>query len=158
MLASTCAYGRPVSSASRRHSRVANCTTQLRSIAASNVATPSSPSQGAHSPAYAVIDVGGVKQYVEEGSSFACSKRALEEVSLGGTVRFQKVLALKHEGELLKGRPYLEGAVVEGRLEDEFRGPGMWSSMTTSSQSSLDDDEVKPERMLRRILITRIQG
>lgn len=46
----------------------------------------------------------------------------LAQVSLGGTVRFQRVLALKQQaGELLKGRPYVEGAVVEGRLEDEFK-------------------------------------
>lgn len=37
-------------------------------------------------------------------------------------MRFQRVLALKQQaGELLKGRPYVEGAVVEGRLEDEFK-------------------------------------
>lgn len=91
------------------------------------------------------------QHWVYEGSSFAICKRALEEVRcmfsrspwaelasdgvatpvqvddtpvlpIGGTVKFKRVLALKQQaGELLKGRPYVDGAVVEGRLEDEFK-------------------------------------
>jgi len=102
---------------------------------------------------YAVIELEpGVRHFVEEGSNFVCSRRMLSEVSLGGTVTFQKVIALKDsEGSLRRGKPYLPGVLVEGRFEDEFRGPGSWASL--SSQ----DNDTYSEQMLRKILITRIQ-
>ena len=76
-------------------------------------------------------------------------------ISLGGRCTFSRVLALKtQEDELLKGKPYLDNIMVEGRIEDEFRGPAMWTSL-----ASQDDGEGinEDEYLLRRILITRIQ-
>ena len=74
---------------------------------------------------YAVINVGGVKQYVEEGMSFFTpSSPSFMDESLKGTVRFKTVLALKSDGTLVKGtrsKPYID-AVVEGAVEeDEFQ-------------------------------------
>mmetsp|Transcript_10106 Transcript_10106/g.21616 ORF Transcript_10106/g.21616 Transcript_10106/m.21616 type:complete len:171 (-) Transcript_10106:807-1319(-) len=109
-----------------------------------------------HSPVtvdrgYAVIDVGGTRQYVEEGTSFACSKQDLGEASLGSVVQFQKVLALKQDGELYQGKPYLNNVVVEGRLEDEFRGP-----VATPASAQLDGGLQAAQLMLSKVLITRI--
>lgn len=77
---------------------------------------------------YAVISIGGVKQYVEEGMSFFTPSSAsfmVMDVALKGTVQFKTVLALKSDGTLVKGtrsKPYVTDALVEGELlEDEFR-------------------------------------
>ena len=78
---------------------------------------------------YAIVNIGGAKQYVEEGMSFfvPASSAPLFDVALEGTVRFKTVLALKADGTLVRGtrkQPYLSDCQVEGELEDEFKIKG----------------------------------
>jgi ribosomal protein L21 len=71
---------------------------------------------------YAIINVAGAKQYVEEGMSFYTPASVFDD-ALKGTVQFRSVLALKSDGTLIKGtrsNPYVN-ALVEGELQEEVR-------------------------------------
>lgn len=73
---------------------------------------------------YAVIDVGGSQQFVEEGTWFACRTGELQSAVPGAQVQFDKVIAVRSDGEFLRGKPYLANVVVEGTLVEEFAVPG----------------------------------
>jgi len=53
---------------------------------------------------YAVVEVGGSQQIVEE------------------EVKFPRVVAVKEGGEMSYGEPYLEDATVEAEIVEEYRG------------------------------------
>jgi large subunit ribosomal protein L21 len=65
---------------------------------------------------YAVIETGGKQYRVQEGDTLFVEKLDAE---VGATVDFDKVLILSKEGELLAGKPYLEGAKVEASVLEQ---------------------------------------
>lgn len=66
----------------------------------------------------AVIETGGKQYKVSVGQKFKIDKIASES---GKTVSFDKVLLLYDEKESKIGRPYIEGASVEGEILKQGR-------------------------------------
>jgi large subunit ribosomal protein L21 len=79
-----------------------------------------SPLSQAPPATYAVVEVGGTQMFVEPGKWYTCNRLKVE---VGSKIRFGRVLALKHEGKLTVGRPYLENVSVEAEVIEELRGP-----------------------------------
>lgn len=65
---------------------------------------------------YAVIETGGKQYRVEEGDTLYVEKLNAE---VGETINFDKVLILSKDGELLAGKPFVDGAKVEGSVLDQ---------------------------------------
>mgnify|MGYP000872131821 CR=1 FL=1 len=65
---------------------------------------------------YAVIETGGKQYRVQEGDVVFVEKL---DVAEGETVSFDKVLVLSNEGNLNAGKPYVEGAKVEGTVLEQ---------------------------------------
>ncbi|NLL81485.1 MAG: 50S ribosomal protein L21 [Tissierellia bacterium] len=65
---------------------------------------------------YAVIETGGKQYRVQEGDIVFVEKL---DVAEGETVNFDKVLLLSNEGNLNAGKPYVEGASVEGTVLEQ---------------------------------------
>lgn len=72
------------------------------------------------SDAYAVIDIGGVQQIVEEGRWYTCNRLQAEP---GSTIKLGRVLAHKSGGKFTVGQPYLSGVTVEAQVLEELKGP-----------------------------------
>ncbi|TJX63134.1 50S ribosomal protein L21 [Soehngenia saccharolytica] len=64
---------------------------------------------------YAIIETGGKQYKVQEGDIVYVEKLHAEE---GETVSFDKVLLLSNENGLVAGKPFVEGAKVEGKILD----------------------------------------
>ena len=62
---------------------------------------------------YALIETGGKQYKVEEGDILSVERL---KVSEGETVSFDKVLMISGEEGVKVGKPYIEGAVVEGEV------------------------------------------
>ena len=62
---------------------------------------------------YAVIETGGKQYRVQEGDVLFVEKLNAEE---GNNVDFDKVLLVSKEGELVTGKPYVEGVKVEASV------------------------------------------
>jgi len=62
---------------------------------------------------YAVIETGGKQYTVREGDVVKVEKLDLNE---GDKCVFDKVLMINKDGELEVGRPFVEGAKVEGKV------------------------------------------
>lgn len=62
---------------------------------------------------YAIIETGGKQYNVSEGDVVFVEKLGVED---GTTVKFDKVLAIGGEGDIKCGAPYVDGAVVEGKV------------------------------------------
>ncbi len=65
---------------------------------------------------YAVIETGGKQYRVQEGDTIYVEKL---NGQVGDSVDFDRVLVLSRDGELLAGKPYLEGAKVEGNVLEQ---------------------------------------
>lgn len=65
---------------------------------------------------YAVIETGGKQYRVQEGDVVFVEKLEANE---GDVVNFDKVLILSNEGSLNAGKPYVEGAKVEGTVIEQ---------------------------------------
>jgi large subunit ribosomal protein L21 len=63
---------------------------------------------------YAVIETGGKQYRVQEGDVIRVEKLNIAE---GEKVKFDKVLLVAEEGKLNVGKPYVDGALVEGLVE-----------------------------------------
>lgn len=68
---------------------------------------------------YAVIRTGGKQYKVQEGEVLKLEKLAAE---VGETVEFDQVLAVKTDGELKIGTPYVEGAKVTAKVLEQGKG------------------------------------
>lgn len=68
---------------------------------------------------YAVIETGG-KQYTVEAGQFLNVEKLNAEV--GESVEFDKVLLVSNNGEVTVGNPTIEGAKVQGVVEEQGRG------------------------------------
>eukprot|EP01023_Acetabularia_acetabulum_P034530 TRINITY_DN3241_c0_g1_i5.p1 TRINITY_DN3241_c0_g1~~TRINITY_DN3241_c0_g1_i5.p1 ORF type:complete len:184 (-),score=22.50 TRINITY_DN3241_c0_g1_i5:485-1036(-) len=69
---------------------------------------------------YAIIEVGGVQQLVEEGRWYTCNRLQAEP---GSRISFGRVLAIKKDGDFHVGQPYLTAATVQAEILEEFKGP-----------------------------------
>lgn len=65
---------------------------------------------------YAVIETGGKQYRVQEGDVVFVEKL---DVAVGEVVNFDKVLILSNEAGLNAGKPYVEGAKVEGTVIEQ---------------------------------------
>merc|ERR1719217_557212 len=76
-----------------------------------------SPKHFNPSDKYAIIEVGGVQKIVEEGRYYTCNRLHAE---VGSKLRFGRVLAVKNKGDLCIGTPWVERALVEAQVIEEF--------------------------------------
>uniref|UniRef100_A0A7S0WM06 Plastid ribosomal protein L21 n=1 Tax=Chlamydomonas leiostraca TaxID=1034604 RepID=A0A7S0WM06_9CHLO len=79
-----------------------------------------SPLSQAPPSTYAVVEVGGTQLFVEPGKWYTVNRL---KADVGAKIKFGRVLALKHEGKLAVGQPYLEKVNVEAEVIEELRGP-----------------------------------
>ena len=74
---------------------------------------------------FAIIKNGGKQYKVKTGDLVEIEKIELE---IGAKTTFDKVLAIGEEGgELKVGTPLLDGAAVEVKIVDQFRGKKVWA-------------------------------
>lgn len=69
---------------------------------------------------YAIVEIGGTQMFVEPGKWYTCNRL---KVDVGSKIKFGRVLALKHDGKLTVGKPYLTNVAVEAEVIEELRGP-----------------------------------
>ncbi len=68
---------------------------------------------------YAVIETGGKQYKVQEGDTIFVEKIDSKE---GDKIDFSKVLLISKEDGLVVGKPYVEGAKVEGTVLKQGKG------------------------------------
>ncbi|WP_077368068.1 50S ribosomal protein L21 [Anaerosalibacter sp. Marseille-P3206] len=68
---------------------------------------------------YAVIETGGKQYRVQEGDTIFVEKLNHSE---GEKVAFDKVLFVSKENDVVVGKPYVEGAKVEGTVLEQGKG------------------------------------
>lgn len=68
---------------------------------------------------YAIMETGGKQFKVEQGDVLQVEKLDAE---VGETVEISKVLAVGREGELVFGKPYVEGAKVMLKVVEHGKG------------------------------------
>ena len=68
----------------------------------------------------AIIETGGKQYYVEEGTVLYVEKLDSE---VGSKVNFDKVLMVNKDGQLTVGAPYVAGAKVELKVEENGKAP-----------------------------------
>ena len=68
---------------------------------------------------YAVFETGGKQYKAAVGDVLFIEKLNVEA---GETVKFEKVLLVSDNGEIKAGTPYVDGAVVEAKLEKNGKG------------------------------------
>ena len=68
---------------------------------------------------YAVFETGGKQYKASVGDILFVEKLNVEA---GETVKFEKVLLVSDNGEIKAGTPYVDGAVVEAKLEKNGKG------------------------------------
>ncbi len=75
---------------------------------------------------FAVIESGGKQHRVAEGDVVKLEKLNLADDGSapvpGSSVRFDHILMMSNEGQVLAGTPHVKGGVVEGELVSEGRG------------------------------------
>lgn len=69
---------------------------------------------------YAIIETGGKQYRVEKGQELLIER--VPGVAPGERVEFERILLISDDGKAQVGRPYLEGAKVVGRIEEEVKG------------------------------------
>jgi len=68
---------------------------------------------------YAVIETGGKQYRVEEGDTIFVEKL---DVEAGEKVDFSEVLVVSKDGDLVVGKPHVEGAKVEATVVEQGKG------------------------------------
>lgn len=69
---------------------------------------------------YAIVEIGGHQMFVEPDKWYTCNRL---KAKVGSKIQFGRVLALKHDGKLTVGKPYLSNVNVEAEITEELRGP-----------------------------------
>lgn len=69
--------------------------------------------------AYAIVEIGGTQLRVEPGRFYDINLLPGEPDS---KFQIEKVLLVSHESEVSVGKPYVEGATVEGTIMEHRRG------------------------------------
>ncbi len=67
---------------------------------------------------YAIVNIGGKQQRVEEGRFIKTEKISGEK---GEKVEFNEVLAINKEGDMITGKPFIAGAKVVGKILEQGR-------------------------------------
>lgn len=65
---------------------------------------------------YAIIETGGKQYRVQEGDSIRVEKLNFVD---GDAVKFDKVLLVANDSSLNVGKPYVDGAIVEAKVEKQ---------------------------------------
>jgi large subunit ribosomal protein L21 len=65
---------------------------------------------------YALIEAGGHQYRVKEGDTIRIQKY---EGSVGEELKFDKVLMVSNEGDVKVGKPFVEGASVTAKIDDQ---------------------------------------
>lgn len=68
---------------------------------------------------YAIIQTGGKQYRVQEGDEIFVEKL---ETGVGEAVEFNEVLTVVKDGEVVVGKPVVEGAKVTGKVEAQGKG------------------------------------
>lgn len=68
---------------------------------------------------YAVIETGGKQYRVQEGDTILIEKVNYSE---GEKVDFDKILFVSKDDDVVVGKPYIEGAKVEGTVLEQGKG------------------------------------
>ncbi len=85
-----------------------------------NSAKPANGSRATTSAApYAIIETGGKQYRVSVGDSLSIEKLPLEP---GSDVTFERVLMTGGGGLVRVGAPLVDGASVQGQVQDQYRG------------------------------------
>ena len=120
---------RPLLASSSSATRPATVSVRASAVEAQAAPAEAAPSSRKHHPSlltqappplYAIVEVGGVQLFVEPGKWYVCNRLAAEP---GSKIKFGRVLAVKKEGTLHVGRPFLESASIEADILEETRGP-----------------------------------
>ena len=69
---------------------------------------------------YAIIETGGKQQKAVPGETLQVERLAAE---VGETVRLDRVMLVSRDGEVLLGKPYVDGASVTATVTAQDRGP-----------------------------------
>ncbi len=65
---------------------------------------------------YAVIETGGKQYRVQQGDVVFVEKLKVDE---GSTIDFDKVLLVSKDGDIVPGKPYVDGAKVEATVLEQ---------------------------------------
>ena len=102
---------------------------------------------------YAVIEVGGSQQIVEEGQDYTCHRL---NIPVGSLVKLPRVLAARTDGELKLGEPYLENVNVEAEIVEDYRAPKI---LVYRYKPKKHYKKVKGHRQpMTRFKVTKIDG
>ena len=69
---------------------------------------------------YAIVEIGGTQMFVEPNKWYTCNRL---KADVGSKIQFGRVLALKHDGKLTVGKPYLSNVAIEAEVIEELRAP-----------------------------------
>lgn len=106
-------------------------------------ATRAAPSSSSR---YAISQLGGVRQVVEEGHDYSCLSTLLQEARTNNSSNsavFHSVLGVRSEGQFTWGKPYVADAAVEVELLEEFQGPVPHTSAAVPVDSMMARYRVK---------------
>ena len=67
----------------------------------------------------AIIEIGGGQQIVSKGRYYSCNSL---NMAAGTELSFERVLAVKGDGDLQIGQPYVQGASVQATILEQYRG------------------------------------
>lgn len=101
---------------------------------------------------YAIIRVGGKQYRVEEGKFFKTEKLDGEK---GDALEFSEVMAINKDGELITGKPYVEGAKVVGKILEQ----GKENKLTVFKYKPKKDYSRKSghRQLYTKVLVERIE-
>lgn len=68
---------------------------------------------------YAIVEISGRQFWIETGRYYDFNRIPTQ---LGKQIILNRVLLLNNDGELLVGKPYLEGVTIEGQILEHLRG------------------------------------
>ncbi|WP_104696769.1 MULTISPECIES: 50S ribosomal protein L21 [unclassified Helicobacter] len=102
---------------------------------------------------YAVFKNGGKQYKVQEGSIVLLDKMSLEPKS---KIKFEEVLAISKDSDLVVGKPFINGAVIEAEVINEGRG----RKVITFKKRRRKDSKTKRgfRRDFTRVRILKIVG
>lgn len=68
---------------------------------------------------YAIVEISGRQFWVETGKYYDFNRISTE---LGKQISLNRVLLVNNSGNLLIGKPYLEGVEIKGKILEHLRG------------------------------------
>lgn len=68
---------------------------------------------------YAIVEISGRQFWIETGKYYDFNRISME---LGKRISLNRVLLVNDSGNLLVGKPYLEGIEIKGKILEHLRG------------------------------------